>query len=124
MTMRWFKFCVDSSGNVPGNRVPGYTVEQATMRALDMLTARPAYKNGPSFEIPLKIVETTVGRKHTAYYRIGICRWYKPDIEETYEYGLLDLVNDEDGKRELKERIVPEYRYVCEVYKKGENIKG
>ena len=124
MTMRQFKFCVDSPGLdndlVCLGSVPGYTVEQAAIRALCIITAKPENKNGPSFEIPLKLVETTRGVKHTAYYRIGICTWVKPDIEETYEYALASLIKDEEVRRrecELVSSIIPNYRYQYEVYR-------
>ena len=74
MTRRWFKFCIDSPGNVPGNRAPGYTVEEAVMNALDLITAKPENKNdSPCFEIDLKLVETTRGCKNATYYRTGKC---------------------------------------------------
>ena len=77
MTPRWFKFCIDDEGNVPGNRVSGYTLEEAVKNALDMITGEelPASEECVvhSREIRLKLLETTRGSIHTAYYYTGKC---------------------------------------------------
>lgn len=116
MTLRWFKFCIDEEGNVPGNRASGCTVDQAVMNALDIITAKPENKNdSPSFEIDLELVETTRGCRHTAYYRTGKCTLLdKPVVVKN---------NCKDCCECCKEKEYT-YPYKYEVYEKGKNIKG